>query len=621
MKKMTKYLFFIFFVFVLVGCSEEIVEVGFDSMGGTPTESIFIEVGETISPPSATKEGYTFIGWYRSSNEGITLDERWSFLNNTVNHDITLYAKWEINQYIISFEAQGGTEVSSITQDFDTEVIKPTTEKEGHTFRGWYLDEEYEKPYNFSTMPAEDIILYARWEVNIYEVIFLDTDGTVMETVIISHGSILDVNAPSLNVPYGHELKGWFADTINFQSDMIVTRSYTFRPEIERKSIYIEDVFLQEALRELGYEVSNQGNIDYLEAQEITSLTLKNRDIYSLKGLEYFRNLEFLNVSNNHLETLSVLLNLEHLDVVKVANNKLPFSHWSTTHETYDLTELEELRASGVQVQNAHFQRVIPHVKTTSNTDYMWRVLMVLVVEVDIVLDGEHIVSTVDDHVKDLAVHYARIFENAVNHLVPDNVFIEVDYILTESVHEGSIQTYSDHEGRPSYFLFGQDLIEIHELISDYDSVIVLHNLKDNTGFAGLGGFDWEHYVGTASIRFETFEAVHEGFFGYEQVPLIEKLALNYMDWGALVLINEFIHGLDFYAIYELNLDMNHQYDMASFYEDSIVDDYGKYDFDRSLTRDYLRMFGHLRGQSNDIGTLVGLLYDVWGVPPRLNRP
>ena len=71
---------------------EETYRVSFDSMGGTPVESISgVAKGETIQLPSEpTREGYSFKGWYRDSSCRVAFTE-----NSKVTKDITLYAKWE----------------------------------------------------------------------------------------------------------------------------------------------------------------------------------------------------------------------------------------------------------------------------------------------------------------------------------------------------------------------------------------------------------------------------------------------------------------------------------------------------------------------------------------------
>ena len=139
-------------------------EVIFDSMGGTEISPIDVELGSTLVIPYTEKEGHTLAGWYTSVNQGVTLDEKWSFINDKVTNDITLYAKWEVNQYKITFNTDGGTILNPIYVNYQDEVgdlEQPT--KVGHTFIGW-------SPEIPDTMPAEHITLTALWQINQYAI-------------------------------------------------------------------------------------------------------------------------------------------------------------------------------------------------------------------------------------------------------------------------------------------------------------------------------------------------------------------------------------------------------------------------------------------------------------------
>ena len=43
----------------------------------------------------------------------------------------------------------------------------------GYTFRGWYLNSSLTSIYNFTSMPASNITLYAKWEINEYRLSFV----------------------------------------------------------------------------------------------------------------------------------------------------------------------------------------------------------------------------------------------------------------------------------------------------------------------------------------------------------------------------------------------------------------------------------------------------------------
>ena len=81
-------------------------------------------------PADPTKEGHTFIGWYNGESE-------WNF-ETPVTEKLTLTAKWQINRYTITFDTAGGSEVAPITQDYGTTITAPANPtKTGYTFAGW----------------------------------------------------------------------------------------------------------------------------------------------------------------------------------------------------------------------------------------------------------------------------------------------------------------------------------------------------------------------------------------------------------------------------------------------------------------------------------------------------
>lgn len=162
-------------MFFLAGCSPRYT-VEFEPNGGVEIEPQKVEGESSIQVPIAIREGYTLEGWYTSLNNGQTLDEKWSFTNNNVNNDITLYANWTINQYTPSFDTDGGTQMSSITQEYNT-PISPIADpyKAGYSFTGW----SEEIP---SSMPAKNVTMSAQWEINEYSITYKDYDGTVIDT-------------------------------------------------------------------------------------------------------------------------------------------------------------------------------------------------------------------------------------------------------------------------------------------------------------------------------------------------------------------------------------------------------------------------------------------------------
>ncbi len=104
------------------------------------------DYGTPITAPTLTREGYTFKGWDKEIPKTMPAE------------NITVKAQWEINQYTITFDTNGGSEIAPITQDYGTEITAPDNPtRKGYTFKGW--DKEIPE-----TMPAENITITARWK-------------------------------------------------------------------------------------------------------------------------------------------------------------------------------------------------------------------------------------------------------------------------------------------------------------------------------------------------------------------------------------------------------------------------------------------------------------------------
>ena len=110
-------------------------------------------VGATL-PTDVTRTGYTFKGWYY--NENLT-GSPVTAIGDTETGNKEYWAKWEINQYTITFDTAGGSVVTPITQNYGTAITAPAAPtKTGYTFVGW-------NPEIPATMPAEDLTVTAQW--------------------------------------------------------------------------------------------------------------------------------------------------------------------------------------------------------------------------------------------------------------------------------------------------------------------------------------------------------------------------------------------------------------------------------------------------------------------------
>ena len=142
-------------------------QINYNLDGGTAENPEYYDVETNdFALVKPTKTGYTFIGWTGANGE---VPQKQVTVIAAEGGNLEFIANWQVNQYTITFESNGGSEIAAVTQDFGTPVFAPDAPIwEGKSFIGWYTDDTWTTEYEFTTMPAENITLYARW--NDYEI-------------------------------------------------------------------------------------------------------------------------------------------------------------------------------------------------------------------------------------------------------------------------------------------------------------------------------------------------------------------------------------------------------------------------------------------------------------------
>jgi len=164
--------------------------ITFDTAGGSEIAPITQDYGTNITAPAnPTRKGYTFKGWDKEIPETMPAE------------NITVKAQWEINQYTIAFDTNGGSEIAPITQDYSTEITAPDNPtRKGYTFKGW--DKEIPE-----TMPAENMTITAQWEINRYTITFDTAGGSEIAPITQDYGT--NITAPADPTREGYTFIGW----------------------------------------------------------------------------------------------------------------------------------------------------------------------------------------------------------------------------------------------------------------------------------------------------------------------------------------------------------------------------------------------------------------------------
>ena len=98
--------------------------------------------------------------------DNATFANTFNFTNTAITGDTTLYAKWTINNYTVTFNSQGGNTVNNENADYNSTIIAPTAPiKTGYTFGGWYKEAGCLNAWNFITdTVTSDTTLYCKMD-------------------------------------------------------------------------------------------------------------------------------------------------------------------------------------------------------------------------------------------------------------------------------------------------------------------------------------------------------------------------------------------------------------------------------------------------------------------------
>ena len=230
--------------------------VTFDTQGGSAIADQTVDDGGKVTKPftNPTKSGYTFDGWYKEED----YRNVWNFDTDTVTSDITLYAKWTQNPpmpdkptypttkyYTVTFDSNGGSAITSQTiKNGKTATMPQDPTKSGYTFLGWFIDEDFNELYRFTTPITKDIIVYAKWKSDYYVVTFDSNGGSDITSQTIENGKTATM--PQDPTKSGYTFLGWFVDD-NFDE------IYRFNTPI------IEDITIYAKWKSKSYSSSGGG--------------------------------------------------------------------------------------------------------------------------------------------------------------------------------------------------------------------------------------------------------------------------------------------------------------------------------------------------------------------------
>ena len=187
------------------------VMVSFNGSGGSTPTSISGGAGTTGTLPASTRSNYWLEGWYTEDfGQGTKVGGAGASFTFPAE-DTTYYANWSPN-YIVAYDANGGTVSLAYDTYAGTALTLPTPTNGAKTFEGWYTEAEGGTKVGTagdSYIPTANIQLFAQWSENI--LVTFDGNGGTADTNSDTYDHVNPITLPSATWA-GHQFNGWYTE-------------------------------------------------------------------------------------------------------------------------------------------------------------------------------------------------------------------------------------------------------------------------------------------------------------------------------------------------------------------------------------------------------------------------
>ena len=207
--------------------ADKLYTVTLDTAGGDPIRPIQYTVeSEAFQLPTPIRTGYIFLGW---TGEGITEPQKTIEIPQGGTGDRTYTANWQVIEYTITLDTNGGPVVSPIKYTVEDTFTLPYILRPGYEFAGWTLD-------GSGMLPSTPLIIYpgttgdlhykAEWRLAEYTITMDLNGGSGQEKVVYTMtDEDFELPTPTRN---GYEFVGWTGEGITTpQTSVIIPKGST----------------------------------------------------------------------------------------------------------------------------------------------------------------------------------------------------------------------------------------------------------------------------------------------------------------------------------------------------------------------------------------------------------
>ena len=180
--------------------------------GSGETALLYTVIDDEFALPTPTRNGYEFVGW---TGEGITTPQTSVKIPKGSTGDKAYTANWQVIEYTITLDTNGGPNVSPIKYTVEDSFTLPYPLRPGYEFAGWVLD-------GSGMLPATTLIIYygttgdlhykAEWRLAEYTITMDLNGGSGQEKVVYTiTDEDFELPTPTRN---GYEFVGWTGERI-----------------------------------------------------------------------------------------------------------------------------------------------------------------------------------------------------------------------------------------------------------------------------------------------------------------------------------------------------------------------------------------------------------------------
>ncbi len=303
-----------------------------DAAGQMEAQPVNRNEAAALCPCAFTRAGYIFDGWNTEADGSGTSyadGETVTFSANT-----TLYAQWR-EGYTVSFDknaADATGTIKPLTAPRGERITLPYSRfsRPNYIFKAWNTRTDGTGTVYHSgaaLTPDADMTLYAQWGKSLRIRYFSNGTGTAAATIGVAEGSTIPIESFSdfdITPPTGKVFDSWNTkpdgsgtsyvpgDVVTMTADLDLYPQWKDEAPLTEvvtinSSTFPDVVFRLYVSEQL--DTNGNGSLSNREIAAVTALTLRNKEIISLKGIEYFTELATLNCDSNYLKALDLSSN------------------------------------------------------------------------------------------------------------------------------------------------------------------------------------------------------------------------------------------------------------------------------------------------------------------------